>query len=731
MGFYMEKYLEIFSELEESERALFFQFASRISDLFDDVSRYDINIRNETFEKETKLQCYEFIMDSMKESLESAETIPEVLLILKSSLILLYKGYNHCKECESIYGDLLQHFKDSLASLFNKMREFQEALDSKFLKIFHPKLHSDWFYLLKPVICELNKLCELVFILDYGIGIHLYKTLIKLFETYDNMGYVDLQIDPILNGLFSEIKDMGDEFKLEIKNTDEVPVHESRMFLFKLNVVKKILKMFPIFIKENLQSTINLVLHLYELLISCCQKLTEEDVGKCLKNILVENISPMLSLFYSEKVFQTSVLLLNSTEISSNLQMPHLLLKLSALNFLQTSSDYHKLPERKDVIKNIFLMLGENTPRDDMLFVSLKLPLSLFNLSKQLLTLHQSSEHGPEPESVTLYQHAYLHISEYAKGISDYDLPNLESFVVDFLKSNSSIPASLLISDVWIFRLRCGSLENLFTRCVSFSQKLSDLPSNSTAKLLFKRMVKFLPLHLKEQMTEQGEQTKDLDDQDRILHRYGAPKLSSASQNSKNIFSGNISTLLDELKRQDFIDNKQLIRRACHILELFTVSINVLEIQEFLRFAEFATLMFKTDIYEIQIAVLTFLSALNFKKFNDKDPLFAKVRSSLAVLYNEALTSKNYIVRLEAFSIFHIMAQFTEIRITQETIAKFPELYPGVKAHLTETPQSGFLTSKDKNELLEKQVSSFDGKPEQSNYLSDQSKSVLSLLKPS
>ncbi|CAL1300821.1 unnamed protein product [Larinioides sclopetarius] len=179
MGFYMEKYLEIFSELEESERALFFQFASRISDLFDDVSRYDINIRNETFEKETKLQCYEFIMDSMKESLESAETIPEVLLILKSSLILLYKGYNHCKECESIYGDLLQHFKDSLASLFNKMREFQEALDSKFLKIFHPKLHSDWFYLLKPVICELNKLCELVFILDYGIGIHLYKTLIK------------------------------------------------------------------------------------------------------------------------------------------------------------------------------------------------------------------------------------------------------------------------------------------------------------------------------------------------------------------------------------------------------------------------------------------------------------------------------------------------------------------------------------------------------------------------
>ncbi|GBN98703.1 hypothetical protein AVEN_204542-1 [Araneus ventricosus] len=668
--------------------------------------------------------------------------------------------------------------------------------------------------------------------------------------------------------------------------------------------------------------------------------------------------------------------------------MAHLLLKLSALNFLQASPDYDKLPERKDVIQNIFLMLGKNTPRDGMLLVSLKLPLSLFNLSKQILAFHQSSERGPEPESVTLYHHAYLHISDYSKGISDSDLQNLcredfisvtikdlqirttyadgigclkkqdvcakgklaeghefqrktlkeftacmneahgnrrtkqlkqedygkhmnyamfmqesmedetmadrlifsgestfhisgkvnrynsriwgtekpstviehecdsvkvnvfcafssrklygpfffsersvtsnvyldmlevwlmpqldfdsmdyifqqdgapprwstevrtflnqhlpkrwigrsgdaddvfcswplrsldltpcnfflwgyvkdrvyvppmpktieelkESFVVDFVKTNSSIPASLLISDVWIYRLRCSSVENLFTRCVSFSQKLSDLPSNSVAKLLFKRMVKFLPLHLKKKLIEQGEQLKVLDEQDKILHRYGAPKLNSRSQINENNVSENISALLDELKKQDFIDNKQLIRKACHILKLCAVSINALEIKEFLRFTEFATLMFKSDIYDIQIAVLTFLRALNFKKFNDKDQLFAQVRSNLAVLYNEALRCKNYVVRLEAFSIFHIMAQFTEIRITQEAIGKFPELYPGVKAHVTETPESGFITPKDKNELLEKQVSSFDDKPEQPSNLLDHSKSVLSLLKPS
>ncbi|KAF8771772.1 uncharacterized protein LOC129988457 [Argiope bruennichi] len=732
-NYFLNICLESFYE-EESERTLFFQFVSRIPELFDDVLRFDNNTGNEKFEKETKLQCYNHIMDAFLQSFTYTKSTPEVMSVLQASVILLNKGYSHCKDCEIIYGDLLEEFKSQLGSFLNKMQDVIQEIRLKFSRILDQKLHLDQFHFLKPIICDLNKLCELVFILDSRVGMDLYKILIMLIETYKEIGRIELQIDSMLTGLFSEIISIGEEFRLDINNKKEIPVPECRMFLFKLNVVKKIIKMFPSFIKENLQSTIHLVLNLYELLISCYLKFPTENEAKCLKNILLENISPMLSLFYySEKTFLTSVLLLNSKDVSSDLQIPHLLLKLSALSFILASGDQDRLSEKKDVIQSIFLMLEKNIPRDDMLIISLQLPLSLYKLSKSLLAFHQSQS-GAELEelrSATLYCHAYLHVSEYSKGMSDSDVQNLENFVIDFLLRDSSISATILISDMWIYRLRCSSAENLFARCLSFSKRLSDLPSNSVGKLLFKRMIKFLPLNLKERLFEQDEQLKVLvDGQDKILHRYGAPQLSNNFQVNENNVDKNISALLDELKKQDFTNNEQLVRKACHILELFAVCVNVLEIQEFLRFAEFATLMFKSEIYEIQIAVLTFLRALNFKKFNDKDPLFANVRGSLAVLYNEALRTKNYIVRVEALSIFYTMAQFTDIRITQETIAKFPELYPGIKAYVSETPEAGFLASDDKSELLEKQVSSFDGKAKQSSNVSNGSKSVLSLLKP-
>ncbi|GIX96534.1 uncharacterized protein CEXT_408481 [Caerostris extrusa] len=233
---------------------------------------------------------------------------------------------------------------------------------------------------------------------------------------------------------------------------------------------------------------------------------------------------------------------------------------------------------------------------------------------------------------VTLYKHTYIHLNEYSKNILDSDLKNLKTLCLIFC---------ILVLQIW-----CSSVENLLSRCSSFSCKLLEMPSNRIATLVLKRMVKFfLP------------------------------------------------------------PNHKLI--------------------------EFSTVMFKSEIYEIQVAVLAFVRALNFKKFNDKDPQFVNVRSSLASLFNTALRSKNYIIRLEALSIFCVMAQFTDIRITQETIARFPDLYPEVKAYMSQIPQSGFLTNKDKFEIMEKQLCNTENEPELSVTLSEQSKSVLSLLLPS
>ncbi|GIY25102.1 uncharacterized protein CDAR_378601 [Caerostris darwini] len=333
---------------------------------------------------------------------------------------------------------------------------------------------------------------------------------------------------------------------------------------------------------------------------------------------------------------------------------------------------------------------------------------------------------------VTLYQHTYIHLNEYSKNILDSDLEELENFVLDFLHSCSSNLVSLLISDIWMHRLRCSSVENLLSRCSSFSCKLLKMPSNRIAILVLKRMVKFLPPNHKKRLFSQITELKSfLYEEHKVLHRFGTPQSYNNTLHKEKNTCPDVGLLLKELKKEDFENHQQLIEKVCCILEFCTASINVLEICEFLRLIEFSTVMFKSEIYEIQVAVLTFLRALNFKKFNDKDPQFVNVRSSLASLFNTALRSKNYIIRLEALSIFCVMAQFTDIRITQETIARFPDLYPEVKAYMSQIPQSGFLTNKDKIEKMEKQLCNTEDEPELSITLSEQSKSVLSLLLPS
>ncbi|GFX09806.1 hypothetical protein TNCV_654051 [Trichonephila clavipes] len=63
------------------------------------------------------------------------------------------------------------------------------------------------------------------------------------------------------------------------------------------------------------------------------------------------------------------------------------------------------------------------------------------------------------------------------------------------------------------------------------------------------------------------------------------------------------------------------------------------------------------------------------------------------------------------------MAQFTDIKITQEAIAKFPDLYPSVKAYVSEIPQTGFLSEEDKFENFEKQL----------NFVVNKTKSAFTL----
>ncbi|GFQ82149.1 uncharacterized protein TNCT_446501 [Trichonephila clavata] len=679
------------------EESIFFQLISKIPELFEElVCNYDIDHKNKA-EKGYKLQNSILCLETVLMCLKCVKAEEQHLLFLQSSLTVLYKGYSHCKECETIYGEQLEEFKDQLANFFNKMQNVQNAILLELSELLKKKLHSTQFHLIISISKDMYKLCDLVFNLDPTIAIELYKTLIELLENYKEIGPLDLQIDLILSTLISETLNMTNEFKLILKTKQQVLISECRIFLFKLNLIRKIVNLFSSCINTNIQCITQLALHLYELLISCYHHVVQENGVSSLLNLLTNTVKPMLSSFSIDTAFLSSVLLLNFKEISSEQQMAHLLLKLFVISILHQKQDQIEIPERIEIFQNICLLLQASNSRDEMMLVSIKIPFSLFNQGKNLLANHQP----PEVESVSLYQHTYIHVAEYCKKISDSDLEKLENFVVDVLNSSVSYLVFLLISDIWIHRLRCSSTANLLVRCTSLSERCLKMPMNNLAKLLLKRMMKFLPPDCKKKLFKQNQHLEPfLYKECKILCRYGAPQCNNGTQAKEIDVDSKISILLNELKEPDFSNNQKLIAKACCILELCAISVNALNIQEFLRFSEFAVIMFKSEIYEVQMSVLTFLRALNFKKFNDKDPLFSKVRLGLAMLYNETLSCKNYIVRLEALSLFCIMAQFTDIRITQEAIAKFPDLYPSVKAFVSEVPQTGFLSEEDKLEIL-------------------------------
>ncbi|GIX89178.1 hypothetical protein CEXT_796461, partial [Caerostris extrusa] len=242
-----------------------------------------------------------------------------------------------------------------------------------------------------------------------------------LLDNYKEIGPLELQVDSILSSLIAGFLDVGKEFKLVLKNKDEVPVSESRIFMFKLNLIRKIISLFPSCIKENILCIVTLALDLFDLLILSYQYSAKENDVTQFQNTIMNAIAPTFTLFCSEYVFLNSVLLLDFKEVSHELQIPHLLLKLSAISNLLHKQDQDKMPERKEVIQKIFIMLQSNSSRDDMMLSSMKVPLSLFNQEKYLQTLYQQ-EKNEAIEPVTLYKHTYIHLNEYSKNILDSDL---------------------------------------------------------------------------------------------------------------------------------------------------------------------------------------------------------------------------------------------------------------------------------------------------------------------
>ncbi|KFM66012.1 hypothetical protein X975_22535, partial [Stegodyphus mimosarum] len=125
-----------------------------------------------------------------------------------------------------------------------------------------------------------------------------------------------------------------------------------------------------------------MIIELYHLFILCyLPDAVEGKYLECVKNVLLKNVQPLTALLFTDSLFMTSVLQLNTEAFESEYQLAVILLKLVSMDFLQSPVDIPQFsPEY--VFMNFVSILEENKPVDDLTFLSVRIPHSLFSQSE-------------------------------------------------------------------------------------------------------------------------------------------------------------------------------------------------------------------------------------------------------------------------------------------------------------------------------------------------------------
>ncbi|XP_035224297.1 uncharacterized protein LOC118196935 isoform X2 [Stegodyphus dumicola] len=401
----------------------------------------------------------------------------------------------------------------------------------------------------------------------------------------------------------------------------------------------------------------------------------------------------MTALLFTDSLFMTSVLQINTEAFESEYQLAVILLKLVSMDFLQSPVDVSAISSEY-VFTNFFSILEENKPVDDLTFLSIRIPHSLFSRSEDL-------------RLSTLYEIAYAHLSTYLKCISDSQFLNLKDIIKKHLTSD--IPTvSLLISDTVMYRLRCSSTEYLCTYCISFAENWSQIDTSINMQIFLKRMLKFLPFHEKKKVFGKKSGTLQILEMDshKLQHRYGIPELSQSPPES--IFDPNeqICLLMRHTEGPFPNDIQRKNEKYCKLLELCALFVNIAQCAVLLKFTEFASHMFKSEVFEVQMAVLTFVKAWKKKNISSAEPQFEETLKNFAMLVAETLCCKNYIVQNEAVSTCVTLFKFNpQIRIMKEILG-IPSATV-LKSHIAAIPLHSFLSEKEQNKNFQTQLSLF------------------------
>ncbi|XP_054716179.1 uncharacterized protein C1orf112 homolog [Uloborus diversus] len=634
----------------------------------------------------------------------------EMLTLHVVTLNTLCIAYQHCKDSELIYENQIENVADKLAVFFNQIQDLERAMLVALDKLLVLNPNS----MVQDIVEMLGKLGQLFSEIDAMASFKYWRSYIKIIVKHKEILKQNFMVDSDLIFLTSKASSFFEDYLLmadqDIIEQEEVSL---KVCSLQINVITRILEQYYDCISDSIPHLANFIAQIYDILIFCSSKKpAETTILFHIQNVIPKVPKQLTSLLKQSQSFLKYVFRNQEGLDGNDCNLASCMVELACLpNFEASTEDFNFLK----FLQMFFGTLQNCKPAELVKLVSKKIPDSAFGE----LAIPIQQEDG----FTSIYNYTCSEISTCWKTYPNSTLENGVASLLQILSTSSDI-VSLLLSDTWIYRLRYTSIDFLCSYCLKVSEVYSSMSTSVKVDNFLKRILKFLSSEKTGQILSEIDCLRGLTSRKYpSSHRFQIPQLLSSTD--KTAFNELVQSIELELQEESSISFESFSRKAFCCLILSSYFVEVLPSYEICKLIEFAECMFKSEVYEIQIAVLTFLKACSKKCIPESDPYGKDRWKALASLFLKGLLSSNYIVRCEAYRTFSNLAHKSpRSKIIQQTLMLAPHLKPSVTSNFNLVPVCGLLSEEIRLKLFCERISL----KRQANYAVSESNAYFELL---
>ncbi|XP_036057708.1 uncharacterized protein C1orf112 homolog isoform X2 [Onychomys torridus] len=422
--------------------------------------------------------------------LENIHSLPS------SILHIIKKTFVHCKNSESLYSGRLHLLSDLLQGLFREAYSLQKKLMGLLdMVCMDPSVDENNILLMVEVIHSLLDVCSVISTMDQAFHANTWKFIIKQSLKHQSVIKSQLKHKEIISSLCEDIV-FSFHSCLQLAEQMVQPAAQDNA---DYRIYQKTLKLCRFFANSLLHYTKEFLPFLSE---SCCilHQLYLQIYSKFPPNLCAARISkaqqeeiagtflvvldPLIGQLITSQSFVQAVLD-SKLDLPCELQLSHVLLLIVVVDKLpsqpkdvQTLWCSTEAMARVSLIKAIFYSLERCSGE-----LSLTAPLPGVKDNRQAEV------------SVTLYQHACVHLCAFVASFHTSLFPELDAALLNAVLS-VNMTTSLLAMDVWCFLARYGTAELCMHHVTLVAHLIKSCPGEciqlTNLTLLLRRLFFFM-----------------------------------------------------------------------------------------------------------------------------------------------------------------------------------------------------------------------------------------------